>query len=110
MTPGGALSALRVPAPSGRPAPALATGSDLSYPEGVAVDDAVGDLYIADAGSADVEEVTPAGVLRSWPAPALSVRPTPGRATRSDLGHPIGVAVSAPRVTSTSPTPTPARR
>jgi DNA-binding beta-propeller fold protein YncE len=80
----------------GAPTPGLATNSDLSSPQGVAIDSATGDVFIADSGNDVVEKVTPAGQLSVVAGQVgESGRPTPGLATSSELGDPSGVAVDS---------------
>ena len=95
VTPAGRLSVVAGDGKLGLATPGPAISSDLSYPTGVAVD-AHGDLFISDEGFSVVEEVNPAGRLSVVAGIAdQSGRPTPGPATRSDLGNVHGVAVDA---------------
>ncbi len=74
-----------------RPGPALS--ASLASPSGVALD-VHGNLFIADTYNNVVEEVTPAGRLSVVAGVAGKCgKPTPGPATKSDLGNPSGVAV-----------------
>ena len=96
ITPSGELSLeAGVPGQPGRPTPGPATSSDLSDPTGLAVD-AVGDLYIADAGKNQVvEEVTPSGQLSVVAGnPRLKDEAVkPGPANESELSGAVDVAV-----------------
>ncbi len=101
VTPAGRLSVVAgIVGKSGPPTPGPATSSRLGEPYAVAVDSR-GDLYIADGRTAAdgfpndvVEEVTPAGSLSVLAGiVGKSGPPTPGPATRSRLGDPVGVAV-----------------
>ena len=56
ITPTGTLSFIAGTGNQGPPTPGTATSSDLSNPSGIALD-RYGNLYIADLGNADVEEV-----------------------------------------------------
>jgi hypothetical protein len=94
---GGQLSiAAGVPDSSGLPSPGdLATDSDLFDPSGVAVDQTTGDLYIADQGNQDVEDVDSSSGDVSIVAgtPGTAGVPTPGPATSATLYNPSAVAV-----------------
>ncbi|MGO8687251.1 MAG: NHL repeat-containing protein [Candidatus Dormibacteria bacterium] len=72
--------------------PGRATSSELDRPYGVAVD-AAGNLYIADSGRDVVERVTPSGRLSVVAGDGRVGKPTPGRATSSELEGPSGLAV-----------------
>jgi DNA-binding beta-propeller fold protein YncE len=81
---------------AGGPTPGPAASSELSSPQGVAVDQSTGDLFIADSGNDVVEQLTPAGTLSIVAGEVgKSGKPTPGAATRSELGDPAGVAVDS---------------
>jgi DNA-binding beta-propeller fold protein YncE len=60
VTSSGTLSIIAGTGTDGKPAAGPATSSDLTDPVGVAVDSA-GNVYIADANSAEVLKVTPSG-------------------------------------------------
>jgi hypothetical protein len=96
VTPSGKLSVVAgVPGARGAPTAGKATSSELAYPAAVALSPS-GDLYIADSDNYVVEKVTPAGKLSIVAGvPGTHAAPTVGRATRSDLEKPTGVAVSA---------------
>ena len=86
VTPAGRLSVVAGKAgKKGSPTPGPATRSALDDPYGVALD-AHGDLFIADADNNVVEEVTPAGRLSVVAGDGQEGPPTPGPATRSELG------------------------
>jgi hypothetical protein len=70
----------------------LATASRLSAPYGVGVD-AAGDVYIADTGNNQIDEVNTAGVLSLVAGTGLAGSPTPGPAVDSKLIYPSAVAV-----------------
>ena len=74
--------------------PGRATSSELDRPYGVAVD-AAGNLYIADSGRDVVERVTPSGRLSVVAGDGRVGKPTPGRATSSELEGPSGLAVDS---------------
>jgi hypothetical protein len=94
VTPGGMLSIVAGNGTSGVPVPGPATSSPLYYPTGIAVD-AAGDLYIADNGNEDVEEVTPGGMLSVIAGDNSYGTPTYGvPATSSSLAVPYDVAVT----------------
>ena len=90
----GILSIVAGTARSGPSTPGRATKSDLNYPYGLAVSP-TGDLYIADTFNNEVDEVSPAGVLSLVAGTGATAKVVPGRATRSPLNHPAGVAVTA---------------
>ncbi len=74
-----------------------ATAAEVSFPEGVAVDQA-GALFIADTGDNEVRKVSPAGTItRLAGTGALCANPTScgdgGAATSAKLSGPDGVAV-----------------
>jgi sugar lactone lactonase YvrE len=56
---------------------------------------ASGDLYIADTFNNEVDEVSPTGKLSVVAGTGVAGAVVPGRATRSPLNHPTGVAVTA---------------
>lgn len=62
VTPDGTLSIIAGNGTQGAPIAGPATSSPLNSPGAVAIDSA-GDVYIADSGNNDVEEVTPGGTL-----------------------------------------------
>jgi secreted PhoX family phosphatase len=80
--------------PGGAPTAGPATSSELSRPNGAAVDSA-GNLYIADTQNNEVEKVTPLGTLSVVAGTGSLGAPTPGPATSSDLNQPSGVAVNS---------------
>jgi sugar lactone lactonase YvrE len=92
VTPAGMLSIVAGTGTNGAPTPGPATSSNLWGPQGVAVDGA-GNVYIADSGNSVVEKVTPAGVLSILAGTGTYGAPTPGPATSSELGAPMGLAV-----------------
>ena len=79
---------------AGTPTPGPATSSNLDYPQGIAVD-SLGNVYIADARSHEVEKVTPAGILSIFAGTGVAGTPTPGPATSSKLNYPQGIAVDS---------------
>ncbi len=79
---------------SGTPTPGPATSSNLDYPQGIAVD-SLGNVYIADARSHEVEKVTPTGTLSIFAGTGVAGTPTPGPATSSKLNYPQGIAVDS---------------
>ncbi len=92
VTPAGTLSVLAGTGTPGPPTPGPATRSELSAPSGVAVDLA-GNVFVADTGNAEVEEITPAGQLSVIAGTGSAGAIVPGQATASPLGAPTGVAV-----------------
>ena len=96
---GGTVPALSIFAgngTSGTPTPGPATGSHLSFPDGVATD-ASGDVYVADYSNNVVEKITPTGtlsIIAGFASGAAGV-PTPGPATSSHLHGPSSVAVDS---------------
>jgi hypothetical protein len=94
VTPAGKLSVVAGDGTQGSPTPGPATESALSLPAGLALG-AHGDLFIADAGSSVVEEVTPAGKLSVVAGDGTQGSPTPGPATESALSLPTWVALNA---------------
>ena len=81
------------PGPGGLPTNGPATASALNVPQGVAVDSS-GDVYIADTGNNDVEEITGTTLtVIAGSAAGTQGSPTPGAAANSDLNHPTGLAV-----------------
>lgn len=93
VTPAGTLSVVAGTRTDGPPTPGPAASSDLGLPKGVAVAPG-GDLYIADTTNQVVEKVTPTGTLSIVAGTVgTSGTPTPGPATKSHLGGPVGVAV-----------------
>ncbi|HEY5246784.1 MAG TPA: hypothetical protein VIJ60_14035, partial [Acidimicrobiales bacterium] len=96
VTPAGQLSVIAgIPGSSGNPTPGLATNSELSQADGVAVD-AAGNVYIDDEGADVIERVTPGGQLSILAGiSGSSAAPTPGLATASALDDPNGVGVDA---------------
>lgn len=93
VTPGGQLTIIAGTGTSGAPTTGPAASSELSHPTGVAVD-ANKNVYIADTGNNDVEEVS-GGTLRviAGQGPGGGGLPTAGTATASALNVPQGVAV-----------------
>jgi hypothetical protein len=94
VTPAGRLSVVAGDGKRGPPTPGPASKSELSLPEGVAVD-TYGDLFIADAGNNVIEEVSPAGKLSVVAGTGTKGPPMSGPATKSALDGPTGVAVDA---------------
>ena len=92
ITPSGTLSIFAGTGTSGVPTAGKATSSQLSYPQGVAVD-STGNLYIADTGNNVVEKVTSSGTLSIIAGNGTRGHPTAGPATSSNLNGPSGVAV-----------------
>jgi DNA-binding beta-propeller fold protein YncE len=93
ITSAGTLSVIAGTGAPGAPTPGPATSSDLSSPRQVAVNDATGDVYIADSDNNEIEQVTSAGTLSVIAGTGTGGPPTPGPATSSDLSDPFGVAV-----------------
>jgi hypothetical protein len=97
VTPAGQLSVVAGTGVAGMAIAGTAAASPLGFPVGVAVNQATGDLYIADAAASTggnlVEKVTPAGILSIAAGTGDSGPPTPGQATASTLGDPAGIAV-----------------
>lgn len=93
VTPGGTLSIVAGTGTAGAPTPGPATSSDLNSPYGVATDSS-GDLFIADYGNAEVEEVDTSGNLSIKAGTGTSGTPAPGPATSVDLNAPTAVAVN----------------
>jgi len=94
VTPDGQLSIIAGDGTVGRPSPGLATASDLDDPTSVAVD-AAGDVYIADNDNCDVEEVTPSGQLSIIAGDGSAGLTTPGPATATSIGQPLGLALNS---------------
>ena len=96
VTPAGQLSIVAGSGVLGPPTAGPATGSDLHDPNGIAVDIS-GNLFIADSGNGDIEEVTPAGQLSivAGTGSTGGGLPTPGPATSSGLGLPLGLVVDS---------------
>ena len=97
VDPSGVLSVVAgTVAVAGPASPGTATATDLDSPNAVAVGPN-GDLYIADSGNNEIEQVTPAGQLTiiAGQGPSNSGAPTTGPATSSLLDDPTGVAVDA---------------
>lgn len=93
VTPAGALSIVAGSGTQGAPTAGSALGSDLDDPLGVAVDGA-GDVFIADSGNYDVEEVTAGGQLSVLAGTGTAGTPTFGLfANGQALGDPTDVAV-----------------
>jgi sugar lactone lactonase YvrE len=93
VTPGGALSVIAgVYQSEAAATPGQATNSSIGIPQGVAVD-RLGNLYITDDHNEDVYKVTPSDTLSVFAGNGHEQAPTPGAATSSSLGEPIGVAV-----------------
>jgi hypothetical protein len=105
VTPSGTLSVFAGTGGSGAPTPGLATSSELSNPEEIAVDSS-GNLYIANSASNDILKDTSGGTLSVFAGTGTPGAPTPGMATSSDLNGPDGVPVdsSGEVYISTSPT------
>jgi sugar lactone lactonase YvrE len=94
VTPAGELTVVAGTGTEGAASAGLATESDLSFPDGVALD-ASGNLYIADEDNNEIEKVTPQGILSIVAGNGTEGAPTPGRATESKLVSPSQVAVDA---------------
>ena len=95
VTPGGQLSIIAGKGTSGAPTAGTATNSHLNAPQGVAVDSS-GNVYIADTGNDDVEEVTSGGQLSIVVGEGSSAAPTYGGSPlASRLEAPGGVAVDS---------------
>jgi hypothetical protein len=95
ITPSGTLSVVAGDGSSGAPTAGPATSSRLGSPFGIAFDGA-GDMYIADYGDSDVDEVTPDGTLSVIAGNGGFGAPTyGGAATNSELDGPQGVASTA---------------
>ena len=93
VTPSGMLSVFAGSGTGGAPTAGPATRSDLDNPAGLAVDGA-GDLYVADVGNNDIEQITPSGTLSviagdNGPGGAPTYG---GSATDTDLDGPAAVA------------------
>lgn len=96
VTPSGTLSIVAgLVAQAGAPTPGPASASKLKGPVAIAVD-AFGRIFIADSGAtAKVLMVDTNGVLSVFAGSGSWGAPTPGPATASDIGDPLGLAVSA---------------
>ncbi len=94
VTPGGTLSIIAgMSGLAGPPTVGLAIDSHLSAPAGVAVDGS-GNVYIADTGNNEVEEIS-GGNLSIVAGTGTGGVPIPGPATSSPLAGPLGVAVNS---------------
>lgn len=78
----------------GQPTPGAATSSNLSAPDGLALDPA-GNVYIADSGNDRVEKVTPNGVLSIVAGSGVYGAPIAGKATLSPLKRDPSVALDS---------------
>ncbi len=96
ITPSGTLSVFAgIVGSQAAPTPGPATSSALNEPFGVAVD-AAGDIYIADTGNNEIEQVTPSGTLSVIAGNHTSGEPSYGvAATSSALHTPADVASTA---------------
>lgn len=94
VTPDGTLTVVAGTGTAGSPVPGPATDSPLNNPYGLALDQQ-GDLYIADSVNADVEKVTPSGILSIVAGTNIAGAPTPGPASSSALGAPSGLAIDS---------------
>lgn len=92
VTPAGKLSVFAGTGRAGPTVPGRARHADLLYPDGVAVGRS-GVVYIADAGNHLIDRVSAGGMLSIVAGTGTSGPATPGRATRSDLSFPYGLAV-----------------
>ena len=73
-----------------------AVSAELTAPEGLALDQKQGDLYIADAGNDLVRKVTPDGTISTFAGNGTTgPRGDGGPAVRAELYLPIGLAVDA---------------
>jgi sugar lactone lactonase YvrE len=79
---------------TGLPTPGPATQSRFNSPDGVATD-AAGDVFVADRGNDEIEEITTAGRLSIVAGTGAPGVPTAGPALRSMLDQPTGVSVDA---------------
>jgi sugar lactone lactonase YvrE len=76
-----------------------ATDAHLSFPEGVAVDQA-GNVYIADTGNSEIRKVSPSGKITRFTGTGADCTRPPacgdgGAATAAQLSAPAGVAVDS---------------
>ena len=94
VTPAGQLTIFAGTGNRGRATAGPATGSDLSVPQGLAVD-ASGNVYIGDAGNGQVEKVDTSGQLSIFAGTGNYGSPTAGAATSADFINPTGVATDA---------------
>jgi sugar lactone lactonase YvrE len=94
VTPGGYLTVVAGTGTLGSATPGVATSSDLSFPNGVALDSS-GNLYIADSGNSQVYKVTPSGTLSIVAGTGATGAPTPGPAVSSALNGPADVKVDS---------------
>jgi sugar lactone lactonase YvrE len=78
----------------GAPTPGPAVSSPLGRPEALAVDGR-GSLYVADKTFDEVLKITPQGVLSVIAGTGTQGSPTPGPASASQIGDPVGVAVDS---------------
>jgi sugar lactone lactonase YvrE len=74
-----------------------ATGAQLSFPDGVAVDQA-GNVYIADTGDNEIRKVSPGGTITRFAGNGVPCASPPscgdgGSATAAQLSSPFGLAV-----------------
>jgi sugar lactone lactonase YvrE len=90
--PGPQLGVVAGTGTAGPPTPGPATSSELDFPDGLTVD-ALGNLFVADAGNYEVDRISSAGVLSVVAGTGTSGAPTPGPASGSQVGLPYGLAV-----------------
>jgi sugar lactone lactonase YvrE len=88
----GTLSIVAGTGTAGPSTPGPATSSELDFPDGLAVD-ALGNVFVADAGNYEVDRISSAGVLSVVAGTGTSGVPTPGPASDSQVGLPYGLAV-----------------
>lgn len=91
----GTLSVVAGTGTAGNPTAGPATASTLNSPQGVSVDAASGNLYVADGNNGDIERITPTGTLSVIAGNGTYGIPTyGGSATASGLDYPIDAVTS----------------
>jgi DNA-binding beta-propeller fold protein YncE len=93
IPPAGLARTLAGTAPQGGSADGTGAAARFDSPNGVAVDSATGNVYVADTGNDTIRMITPAGVVTTFAGTAGQPGSSDGSGAAARFNGPVGVAV-----------------